>query len=185
MDLINNSMTNETIGLNTATANSWIAIIPYHIIQPESEDYIAFNLSSFNFSGLIMSGAEIPRFGEMFPVPSGVVETDKIISFRYKPDSEWKQYEFMFNWFDKLQNNKKADHEEYNEWMSGQMVDIKVYLLNEYKKPRIKWTFNSAWLKEFGELDMVYDAAGGTGLDHGFALQYMDYNFQRVTTFDE
>lgn len=178
-------MTNETIGLNTATANSWIAIIPYHIIDAGSTNQIAFNLSSFNFAGLIMAGAEVPHFGEMFPVPTGVVETDKLVSFRYKPDSEWRQYEFIFKWFDKQQNNKKLDHEAYNAWIDSDMVDVKIFLLNEYKKPQLKWTFNSCWLKEFGELDMIYDPQGGTGLDHGFALQYMDYDFKRVESFDD
>ncbi len=131
-----------------------------------------------------MAGTEISRFGEMFPVPTGAIETDKIVTMRYKPDSEWLQYEFLMKWFDKLQNNKKLEHEAYNEWIDSEMVEVKVYLLNEFKKPRLKWTFNSSWLKEFGELDMVYDAAGGSGLDHGFALQYMDYNFERVTSFD-
>lgn len=180
-------MTTETIGLNIATANSWIAIIPYHIIDPsaDSSELIAFNLNSFNFAGLIMAGSEIPRFGEMFPIPSGVIETDKVVTFRYKPDSEWKQYEFLFNWFDRQQNNKKNEHIDYNEWINSDLVDIKVYLLNEYKKPRLKWTFNNCWLKEFGDLDMVYDSQGGTGLDHGFSIQYMDYTFDRVTTFDD
>lgn len=178
-------MTNETIGLNIATSNSWIAVMPYNVIDTSSMDNIEFNLTSFNFAGLIMAGTDISRYGEAFPMPTGVIETDKIVTFRYKPDSEWKQYEFLFNWFDNLQNNKKNTHTDYNDWISSKTVDIKVYLLNEYKKPMLKWTFNSCWLKEFGELDMVYDSQGGSNLDHGFSLQYMDYDFKRVTSFNE
>lgn len=180
-------MTNETIGLNLATSNAWIAVIPYHIIDTEVEygSHIGFNLTSFNFSGLVMAGSEIPRFGELFPIPTGAIETDKLVTFRYKPDSEWRQYEFLFKWFDRLQNNKKLDLDDYNEWINANGVSIKVYLLDEYKKPRLKWTFNGCWLKEFGELDMVYDSTGGTGLDHGFSLQYQDYDFERVTSFDD
>ena len=178
-------MDNETIGLNTSTTNMWVAMIPYHIIDPSNTDPIRFNLNSFNFAGLIMAGSEISRFGEVFPIPSGVIETDKIVTFRYKPDSEWKQYEFLFKWFDLQQNNKKLEHESYNEWISSDLVDVTVFLLNEYKKPQLKWTFTGCWLKEFGELDMVYDPQGGTGLDHGFSLQYMDYDFERVENFDD
>lgn len=178
-------MENETIGLNTATSNSWIAVIPYNIIDPTSTDHLAFNLTSFNFAGLIMAGAEVPRFGEPFPLPTGVIETDKIVTFRYKPDSEWKQYEFLFKWFDRLQNNKKFDQDDYNEWIDSSSVNVHVFLLNEYKKPKLKWTFNASWLKEFGELDMLYDPQGGGGLDHGFSLQYQDYDFKRVENFDD
>jgi len=178
-------MSKETINLNTATSNCWISVIPYSVIDPENGDDIAFNLTSFNFAGLIMAGAEISHFGELFPVPSGVVETDKIVTFRYKPDSEWLQYEFLFKWFDRISNNKKLEHSDYNEYINGDMVTIKVYLLDEFNNPKIKWVFNNCWLKEFGELDMVYDSAGGTGLDHGFSLQYMDYDFTRVESFDE
>ncbi len=177
-------MQKETIGLNTATTNSWIAVIPYTILDPESGDEIEFNLTSFNFSGLIMAGAEIPRAGERFPVPSGSVETDKIVTFRYKPDSEWMQYEFLFKWFDRISNNKKLNHSDYNEYINGNMINVTVYLLNEFKKPKLKWTFNNCWLKEFGELDMPYDSTGGAGMDHGFSLQYMDYDFKRVENFD-
>jgi hypothetical protein len=178
-------MEKETIGLNLATSNSWIAVIPYNIIDPDNGNEIAFNLRSFNYAGVIMSGADIPRYGEMFPKPSGAVESDKIVTFRYKPDSEWKQYEFLFRWFDLIANNKKLDHSEYNSWINSSLVNVKIYLLNEYKKPKLKWTFNNCWLKEFGELDMEYDSAGGTGLDHGFSLQYMDYDFERVENFDD
>lgn len=178
-------MQKETIGLNTATSNSWIAIFPYSVIDPSEEIDIAFNLMSFNFAGLILGAAEISRYGEVFPVPAGNVETDKLVTFRYKPDSEWKQYEYLFKWFDRLQNNKKLSHEEYNAWINSNLVTVKVYLLNEYKKPKLKWTFNGCWIKEFGELDMPYDSQGGTGIDHFFSLQYMDYDFERVENFDD
>lgn len=178
-------MQKETIGLNLATSNSWIAVFPYSIIDPENGNDICFNLTSFNFAGMIMAGVEISRFGELFPIPTGSVETDKNITFRYKPDSEWNQYEFLFKWFDRLQNNKKLDQENYNDWINSEMVTVKVFLLNEYKKPKLKWTFNYCWLKEFGELDMPYDSQGGSGLDHGFTLQFMDYDFERVENFDD
>lgn len=174
-------MNQETIGLNTATSNSWIAIIPYKVIDPESPDNLSFNLTTFNFTGLIMAGADVGHFGEMFPQPTGVIETDKIITFRYKPDSEWTQYEFLFRWFDRQANNKHDEYEDYNEFINASNCDVTVYLLNEYKQPKLKWTFKTAWLKEFGELDMVYDSQGGSGIDHGFSLQYADYEFERVS----
>jgi len=174
----------EAQNLNTITSNAWVTIIPYNIIDPDSDAEVQFNLSQFNFTGLIMAGSEVGHFGEMFPMPSGVVETDKIVTFRYKPDSDWSQYEFLFRWFDRTQNNKHNTYTDYNDYIRSDMPDITVFLLNEYKKPKLKWTFKNCWLKEFGELDMVYDSAGGTGIDHGFSLQYMDYEFKRVESID-
>jgi len=176
---------NEAANLNTITSNAWVAIIPYNIIDPDSTQEVQFNLTSFNFTGLIMAGTDIARFGEMFPMPSGVVETDKIVTFRYKPDSEWTQYEFLFRWFDRTQNNKHNDYTDYNSEIRSDMPDITVFLLNEFKKPKLKWTFRKCWLKEFGELDMIYDTAGGGGIDHGYSLQYQDYDFKRVEKFDD
>jgi len=178
-------MSHEALNLNTATSNSWIAVIPYNQIDPDGNENVVFNLTQFNFTGLIMAGAEVAKFGEMFPLPTGVVETDKIVTFRYKPDSEWTQYEFLFRWFDRGQNNQHNEYNDYNEFITGQYSDVTVYLLNEFKKPKLKWTFQNCWLKEFGELDMVYDTAGGTGMDHGFSLQYMDYTFDRVENLDD
>jgi len=173
-------MSTEAQNLNTITSNAWLAIIPTKIIEPGSEDEFRFNLGSFNFAGLILGTAEISKYGETFPIPSKSVDSDKIVTFRYKPDSEWAQYEFLFSWFDRQQNNKHGEYEDYNEWINSSMVDVKVYLLNEYKKSKLKWTFRNCWLKEFGELDMIYDSDGGGGIDHGFSLQYHDFDFERV-----
>jgi len=175
----------EAINLNTITSNAWVAIIPYKVIDPDNNHDITFNLTQFNFAGLIMAGTDKARFGELFPMPSGVIETDKIITFRYKPDSEWLQYEFLFRLFDKTQNNKHNTYTDFSEYTKAGMFDVKIVLLNEYKKPKLKWTFKNCWLKEFGELDMSYDSSGGVGIDHGFSLQYMDYEFKRVEKLDD
>lgn len=158
---------------NLATQNKWLLVLPYKQIDTSfTVDNVAFNLTNFSLPSLEIGQVNFPIHGRDIPLPTGVQNESKAITFNYMLSSDWHQYRILYKWFNKISDDNNAFQDSYQ----NLTMDITVYLLSEFKNPMFSIVFTGCWISSLQDIDLNYQS-GEEVIQHSFTINYATYKF--------
>lgn len=162
--------------LNFSTANKWVAVIPFQIIDPNyTSDTVMFNLTNFSLPEMSVATTTQTFHGYEMEIPTNVRNQDKTLTFEYMLSSDFHQYKVLYKWLDKIVKEEGSG----SEYSLGQYVlPIHIIMLSEFKQPIFEIIFNECWLSNLGALDFDYQDDDASPIKHSFTVTY--FNFELI-----
>ena len=170
--------------LNFAHPTSFVLEIPFTIpnylqqVGYTDTNRFALNIIDFTINRMSLTANTVEKSDYTLIYPSGSETTDKIVNVSYKLSEEFQQYAVLLNMWQK--NLNVADHvvgEDDADDDDYELYTIKLWVLNSYKTPCMKITYEDCWINELGELQMSYQDSSPT-LTHSFSFYYNDFEIE-------
>lgn len=169
--------------LNFAHPTNWVLEIPIKNVglgeELEKRGYdhriFAMNITTFTLNRMALAENTVQSAAYTLSYPTGSEETEKEFTINYRLSSEYQQYYFLTRWWQ--YNLVVAQHIGNVDSQSQFLCNINLWVLNDYKDPVMKITYNDCWLKELGELQLSYNGSDNT-LEHSFTCKYNNYKIE-------
>ncbi len=174
---------------NLANSTKWIAYIPLALADPSLAD-IEVNLTEFHIPPLEMGKVETSFKGQHYFLPGNTINaTTKENTLTYLISDDWENYYALYKWTDNMiagstmlgNDSTREDGNEFEENIPSKLIPIKVFLLDEFKKPKLKITYNNCWITTFGEVILNFQA-NPAPIAHQFTFAYTDFKIDKVDT---
>lgn len=169
--------------------NKWIADVPLSMISSTFNDII-FPFTDFVIPEVTIGGASTSFKGVTIEVPTHVTQqTDRNITLSYLVNEDWTNYFYLYQWANIM--NKIEDLNPTNPVSTINPLKAlpkpKIYnvlpvfaiLIDSYKKPILKVTYNNAWIKRFSELSLDYQNEPSP-IKHSFTLCYSHFTIEKI-----
>ena len=161
--------------LNFSTANKWVAVIPFQMIDPNyTSSNVQFNLTNFSLPEMTVSTSTTPFQGYEIEIPTNVRNQDKSITFEYMLSSDYHQYKVLYNWLEKI---VKEEGTGTTNNMVEYTLPIHIIMLSEFKEPIFEIVYNGCWIKSLGALEFDYQDPEDTPIKHAFTCAYFNFEF--------
>lgn len=171
--------------VNFASNMRWVVDVPLKTLFPDESD-ITLNLYQFDIPEIDMGITSMAYQGSTIEYPTGVIQPDdKTCTFNYILDSDMTVYWLLYKWCSYFTSENVDFLVEDDTSMSTEpftkKISISVYILDEFKNPVMKITYNNCFIKNLGILSMsIQDEP--TPLQHSFTIAYSSFNIEKITT---
>lgn len=174
---------------NLANSSKWIAYVPLSLADSELSD-VEINLTEFHIPPLEMGKIETSFKGQHYFLPGNTINaTTKENTLTYLINDNWDNYYALYKWTDKIiagsnimrTTSTKPEGEEFEKLVAQSLIPIKIFLLDEFKKPKLKITYNNCWITTFGEV-MLNFQNNPAPISHQFTFAYTDFFIEKVDT---
>ena len=165
-----------------AAKNKWIADISLSKISKDLKD-VTLHLAEFSIPPINLGSTTTAFKGIAQEIPTHtLLPTDRTITFSYMVDLSWLNYFTLYQWSNLLGNLENITPTvdpplKLTDAMAAKAIKsipINVYLINAYKKPVLKLTYNNSWIKHFAELSLSYQEEPEV-IKHSFTCAYSDF----------
>tara|TARA_R110002020_G_scaffold90534_18_gene220489 strand:+ start:1130 stop:1666 length:537 start_codon:yes stop_codon:yes gene_type:complete len=162
---------------NLATGTKWYMIFPFQKIDSTiTSENIALNLFNFSLPEVSMGETEFGIRGVQIPVPNGVRDESKLITFNYILSANWYQYKLLYKWFSQIANECGGQTAPE---MMDYMLDVTVMIISEYKNPLFEIVFHNAWIKNMAAVDFNYQDDDEV-IHHSFDINFSHYTIKNL-----
>lgn len=174
---------------NLATSTKWVAYIPLSLADPELSD-VEVNLVEFHVPPLEMGKISASFKGQTIFLPGSTINaTTKENTLTYLINDNWINYYALYKWTDNMisqstmfgEDSNRETGESFTNYVNNTLIPIRVFLLDEFKKPVLKITYNNCWITTFGELILNFQSQS-TPLQHQFTFAYTDFKIEKTDT---
>lgn len=170
---------------NFSVKNKWIADIPLSKVS-DNLNNISIHLAEFTIPSISVATTIMAYKGVSIEIPTKIIQpSDRNITFSYMVDLNWLNYYSLYQWsnlMSPLENITPLNSlkQSYSiEDKSIKSIPINVFLINQYKKPILKITYNNCWVKGFNELALSYQDEPEV-VKHGFTCAYSDFKLELI-----
>jgi hypothetical protein len=170
-----------------AAKNKWIADIALSRISPDLKN-ITLHLAEFDIPAVNIGSTTTAYKGIAQEIPTHrLIPQDRTITFMYMIDLIWTNYYTLYQWANLLGNieditpnlDPKLKLTDAMNAKAVKSIPINVYLINAYKNPILKLTYNNCWIKHFAELSLSYQDEPEV-IKHAFTCAYSDFKLERI-----
>ena len=111
----------------------------------------------------------------------------KEITFDYIVDAKWINYKSLYAWMSGLEGNinEVYDTGDSSEVSTKDTLDVRVWLIDQFKNRILDLCFHDAWIKIFQ--DLALESSNVDPVQHAFTMVYSHYelvDFEKGTTTD-
>ena len=186
-------------GLDTsrAIANKWIGFIPLQNALGNKFRNLELSLVRFSIPSIQMGTSTTSFKGVSYEVPTHVLNPDtKEITFEYKVSQDWYNYKSLFIWASALAILNPVDAKAFQAQIMHEdvvaatrvdrsaigvftdLLDCRVWLLNNFKQRVVDFTFHNCFIKSFGEIALDYSSTDE--VIHSFTMAYSNFTIDSV-----
>ena len=179
----------EKMVTNLANSSKWIAYIPLSLADPELSD-VEVNLVEFHIPPLEMGKVQASFKGQSVFLPGSTINaTTKENTLTYLINDNWDNYYALYKWTDNMipqstimgEESDRKTGDEFEDYVNMTLLPIRIFLLNEFKKPQLKITYNNCWITTFGEVMLNFQNVPAP-IQHQFTFAYTDFRIEKVDT---
>lgn len=176
---------------NTANSSRWIASVPISNVDDGLKD-VEVNLTEFSIPPVEIGRVETSFKGQEVALPGTTLQPGvKEVTFNYLIADKWDNYYSLYKWCDMLipqstiMGEASTRPRETGEWTAAlhYLLPVRVFLLDEFKNPILKFEYHNCWISTFGELRLSYQDDPST-LNHSFTINYTDFTIEKVRSFE-
>lgn len=178
-----------TMVTNLAVANKFIGYIPLSIFHQNLKD-VEINLQEFRIPPVEIGKVDLNYKGNTISIPGNTfVPGMKELNITYLVDSTWTNYYSLYSWaaglaaqatsVDLSMSDKNFPDKEWSPL--DKLLPVKIFLIDEFKNPILKFEYHNCWISSFGEINLSYTNEPNT-ISHSFVLQYTDFIVERVSS---
>lgn len=168
-----------------AVKNKWIGDIPLGRISTGFKD-ISLHLTDFSIPELKIGTTTTSYKGVSMILPTHVQNPQsRTVKFSYMIDLNWDNYISLYQWANIIGNAENIMpnintiiHSDLNRVLNA--VPINVYLIDSYKKPILKFTYNNCWINDFEGIQLGYQE-DPTVIKHTFTCAYTNFTVDRLS----
>lgn len=188
-------------GLNTSRAisNKWIGYIPLQNSLGNNFRNLELDLVRFTIPQINLGTSQTTFKGISYELPNHTLNpSDKEITFEYKINEDWYNYKALFVWASAFAILNPVDADALKAQTMGQnviaatgvseaaagtgmftdLLNCRVWLLNNYKQRLIDFTFYNCFIKNFADLALDYSSTDE--IAHSFTLAYTHFTIDKV-----
>lgn len=172
------------LATNLSNKNKWIAYLPLENILGKKYGDIELHLKSFSLPQLVMGSTNVAYKGYQKEIPTKVLNEDtKELTLSYFIDENWKNYKALYAWISAPEGtvNPIVDEDASGKLQPDLYINLRIYLLDNYKKKVIQFVFENCWIKMF--TDLLLDVADSGEIEHSFTFCYDRYRIEDVATY--
>lgn len=180
----------STMVTNLATANKFIGYVPLSLFNANLKD-IELNLQEFRIPPVEIGKTELSYKGNTIAIPGNTfVPGTKELTLTYLVDSIWSNYYALYTWAAGLAaqstsiTDSKFSDKKFpdDEWTAlDKLLPIKIFLIDEFKNPILKFEYHNCWISSFGEINLSYTNEPNS-ISHSCTIQYTDFTVERVSS---
>lgn len=178
-------------GLNTnyAIENKFICYIPLENIYGTTFRNLELNVTRWTLPHLNVGSSSVQFKGYTYAVPTGIMDAeDREVTIEYIIDSEWKNYTALYSWAGGMAPFNPITEEATEDTLNGipasdslelkdKILDIRIWLINNYKKRVLDFVYHDCWICQFADLAM--DVAGTNEIKHSFTCKYSRFTIEK------
>lgn len=168
-------------GLNTnfAIANKWICYCPISNVLGNAYSNLELNLKRFTIPQLIVGATSVQFKGYTYEIPTKVIDADtKEITLEYLIDSNWANYKALYTFASQTGTFNPVSDETASGVSTSNFIDIRIWLVDPYKKRIIDFIFHNCWIKVFGDLALDYSSADE--INHTVTFAYSNFEIAQA-----
>lgn len=169
-------------GLNTnyAHSNRWVAYFPIQNVLGKQYNNIELNLTRFAIPQMEMGSTETAFKNYSIQIPTKVMDGGtKEIQFEYIVDEKWANYRSLYTWMSGIEGNinpiDKTDSENIGK---NYMLDVRVWLIDNFKLRLIDLVFHNSWIHMFN--DLALESGNTDEVIHGFSMYYSNFEIMNA-----
>ena len=187
------------VGLDTSRAisNKWIGFIPLQNALGNKFRNLELSLVRFSIPSIQMGTGTTSFKGVTYEVPTHVLNPDtREITFEYKVSQDWYNYKSLFIWASALAILNPVDAKAFQAQtmhenvvaatgvdrsaigVFNDLLDCRVWLLNNFKQRVVDFTFYDCFIKSFGEIALDYSSTDE--VIHSFTMAYSHFTIDSV-----
>lgn len=169
------------LATNLTNKNKWIAYLPLEQVLGRKYGDIELHIKAFSLPQLVMGSTTVPYKGYEKEIPTKVLNADqKELTLTYFVDENWKNYKALYAWISSPEGtvNPIVDEDASGRVQPSSYINLRIYLLDNYKKKVIQFVFENCWIKMFS--DVFLDAADSGEVEHSFTFCYDRYRIEDV-----
>ena len=190
-------------GLHTARAiaNKWIGYIPLRNALGKNYKNLELDLVRFTIPQVTIGSSSTSFKGISFKFPTKVInEGDRTVTFEYKVSEDWYNYRSLYSWASSVGSLNPVEKSAWDALLLDQtassvlgttsaasgeegianMLDCRVWLLNNYKQRILDFVFHGCFIENFSDLSL--DAGSTEEVIHSFTCAYAYMTMEPVTT---
>lgn len=177
-------------GLNTnyAIENKFVCYVPLQNIYGASIQNLELNITRWTLPHINVGSSTVQYKGYNYAVPTGVMNgEDRELTVEYIVDSEWKNYTSLYSWAAQVSPLVPLTQNAINDTVKGipanenlglleKVIDIRIWLINNYKKRTLDFVYHNCWICQFADLAM--DVAMTNEVKHSFTCKYSHFTIE-------
>lgn len=164
-------------GLNTefAHGNRWIGYVPIQNVLGKNYSNIELNLTRFSIPQIQMGSTDTSFKSYQYKIPTKVMDAgSKEITFEYIIDEKWQNYKSLYTWMTNLEGNiNKVDNGIIENPTSKDTLDVRVWLIDNFKNRIIDFVFCNSWILTFQDLNL--ETNNPHEVHHSFTMVYSNF----------
>jgi hypothetical protein len=195
-----NEVTTQGLNVNRAINNKWIGFIPLENALGKNFASLELDLIRFTIPSIHVGTATSSFKGVTVELPTKVINPDtREITFEYFVNENWYNYRALYYWASGLGTINPVVKSAYDAVSNGQsassalnitssatniytdLLDCKVWLLDNYKQKIITFVFHNCFIKEFSDLALDYSQADI--VQHSFTMAYTNFTIEDEFNF--
>lgn len=177
----------QGLNVNRAINNKWIGYIPIENALGKKFNNLELDLTRFTIPSINVGTATSSFRGISVELPTRVINpSTREISFEYFVSEDWYNYRALYHWASGLGIINPATKVEYENVAQGNaatglendLINCQVWLLNNYKKKILSFTFYNCFIKSFSDLALDYSQT--EIVRHSFRMAYSHFTIDDV-----
>lgn len=172
------------MGLATdyAVSNKFVMYVPLSLVLGKDYKNIEIPITRFTVPQIMIGSMTASFKGVTCELPTKVINPDsKEVTIEYMIDANWENYRSLYVWAANIGIITPVSQTGKTTPISGKdFLDIRIYLLDQYKKKIIEFTYHNCWIKQFNDLNFDYTQPPEE-LKHSFNLVYTDFTISPPT----
>ena len=169
-------------GLNTnyAHSNRWVAYFPIQNVLGKEYNNIELNLTRFAIPQMEMGSTETSFKDYSIQIPTKVMDpSNHKINFEYIVDEKWANYRSLYTWMSGIEGNiNPIDKTSSENIGKNYMLDVRVWLIDNFKLRLIDLVFHNSWIHMFN--DLALESGNTDEVIHGFSMYYSNFEIMNA-----
>jgi len=173
----------EGLNTNYAIQNKWVMYIPLENALGKKYKNLELNLTRFTIPQMNIGSTSVPYKGYTYEFPTGLINAEsREITINYIIDESWNAYRSLYIWAANIGNIvpttataiqrsiETGSTAGLAEFDATNLLNCRIWLINNYKKRIIDFIFHDCWIKNFS--DLALDYANAQEVQHSFTMAY-------------
>ena len=167
----------QGLGTDYAHQNKWVAYVPLENVLGRSYNNLQLNLTRFTIPQIQVGSTQQSYKGYSYNFPTHVIQPDtKEMTFEYIVDENWYNYKALYTFCSQTGNFNPVDDSSITgtaEAYKSNFIDVRVWLINHYKKRVLDFLFHDCWIHMFADLALDYSST--EEVHHSFSFYYSTF----------
>lgn len=187
-----NEVSTQGLNTNRAINNKWIGYIPLENALGKRFRSLELDLTRFTVPSIDVGTTTTSFKGVTVELPTSVINADsREITFEYFVNEDWYNYKALYYWASGLGKINPVVKSAYDAVSRGDnannalgvkpsatgvftdLLDCRVWLLDNYKQKIISFVFHNCFIKSFSDLALDYSQADI--VQHSFTMAYTNF----------